>query len=160
MEPDLGAGLFARPDHLEVAGRNAALVPLSPHLRIALDLDLEPIRKRVDDGHADAVQAAGHFVCVLVELSARVQARQHDFRGRALLDRMLVDRDAAAVVHHRDRLVIVDRDGDLTTEAGQSLVDRVVDDFVDEMVQTLGTGGPDVHRRPLADGFEAFEDLD
>ena len=49
---------------------------------------------------------------------------------------------------------------DVLAEAGQRLVDRVVDDFVDEVVQPGRPGRPDVHRRPLPDGLEAFEDLD
>ena len=72
----------------------------------------------------------------------------------------MIDRDAAAVVDDGDRAVDVDRDVDLIAEAGQRLVDRVVDDFVDEVVQPGRPGRPDVHRRPLADGLEPFEDLD
>ena len=71
-----------------------------------------------------------------------------------------IDRDAAAVVDDRDRPVDVNRDVDLIAEAGERLVDRVVDDLVDEVVQPGRPGRPDVHRRPLADGLEAFEDLD
>ena len=44
--------------------------------------------------------------------------------------------------------------------AGQRLVYRVVDDFVDEVMETRRAGRPDVHRRPLAHGLEALEDLD
>ena len=73
---------------------------------------------------------------------------------------MTIDRNAAAVVDDRDRAVDVDRDVDLIAVPGQRLVDRVVDDFVDEMVQAGRTGRADVHRRPLADGLEPFEDLD
>ena len=52
------------------------------------------------------------------------------------------------------------RDVDLIAETRQRFVDRVVDDLVDEMVQAGRPGRADVHRRPLADGFEAFENLD
>ena len=45
-------------------------------------------------------------------------------------------------------------------EPGQRFVDRVVDDFVDEMMQPGRSGRADVHRRPLAHRLEAFEDLD
>ena len=45
-------------------------------------------------------------------------------------------------------------------EPGERLVDRVVDDLVDEVVQPGRSGGADVHGRPLAHGLEAFEDLD
>ncbi len=73
---------------------------------------------------------------------------------------MQVDGDAAAVVDDRDRAVDVERDVDLIAEAGERLVDRVVDDLVDEMVQPRRAGRADVHRRPLAHGLEALEDLD
>ena len=52
----------------------------------------------VDDGNADAVQAAGHFVGVVVEFAARVQHGHDDFGGRAPFVRVDIDRDAAAVV--------------------------------------------------------------
>ena len=105
------------------------------------------------------MQAARHFVAVVVELAAGVQHGQHDF-GRRLAALVPIGRDAAAVVDDGDRAVDVDRDVDLIAEAGQRLVDRVVDDFVDEMVQPGRPGRADVHRRPLADRFEPLEDLD
>ena len=141
------------------ADRRAALVALLVHLAVAPDLELEPLRQRVDDRHADAVQAAGDLVGRVLELAAGVEHRQHDFGGRpaALVH---VHGNAAAVVDDRDRAVDVDRDVDVLAEPGERLVDRVVDDFVDEVVQPGRPGRPDVHRRPLADGLEAFEDLD
>ena len=84
---------------------------------------------------------------------------QHDFRRR-LAAGVQVDRNAAAVVDDGDRVVDVDGDVDLIAESGQRLVDRVVDDLVDEVVQPGRAGGPDVHRRALPHRLEAFEDLD
>ena len=88
-----------------------------------------------------------------------MQHREHDL-GRGLAALVHVHGDAAAVVDDRDRVVDVDRDVDLVTEARQRLVDGVVDDFVDEVVQPRLAGRPDVHRGPLPHGLEAFEDLD
>ena len=68
--------------------------------------------------------------------------------------------NAAAVVHDRHRIIDVDRDVDLVAVAGERLVDRVVHDFVDEVVEPGRTGRADVHRRTLADRLEALEDLD
>ena len=137
----------------------AALVGLHVDLLAAPDLEVEPLGQRVDHRHADAVQTARDLVAVVVELAAGVQHRQHDLGGRpaALVH---VHRDAAAVVDDGHRAVEVDRDVDLGAVAGQRLVDRVVDDLVDEVVQAGGSGRPDVHRRALADGLEAFEHLD
>ncbi len=74
---------------------------------------------------------------------------------------MDVDRDAAAVVFDRHRVVGVDRHRDRIGEAGQRLVDGVVDDLVHHVVQAGDVIGiADVHARPLPHGVEAFEDLD
>ena len=105
------------------------------------------------------MQAARHLVAVVVELAAGVQDRQHDLRRR-LAAGVLIDRDAAAVVDDRHRPVDVNRDVDLIAEPGERFVDRVVDDLVDEVMQAGGPGRADVHRRPLADRLEPFEDLD
>ena len=137
----------------------AALVRLVVDLAVAPDLEVEGFRERVDDRDTDAVEAARHLVAVVVELAAGMQHGEHDF-GRGAAARVLVDGYAAPVVDDRHRIVDVERDVDLIAVAGESLVDRVVDDFVDEMVQPLRPGRADVHRRALADRLEAFEDLD
>src|SRR5215217_9116454 len=72
----------------------------------------------------------------------------------------LRDRDAAALVDDRDGVVRVDRDRDGVVATRQRLVDGVVDDLVDQVVQTANAGRPDVHARALADRLEALEDRD
>jgi hypothetical protein len=88
-----------------------------------------------------------------------VQHREHDFGGRTTA-RVLVCWNSPAVVDDRDRSVDVNRDVDLVAEYGQRLVDRVVYDFIDQVVSSGRSGRPDVHGRTLTDGLEALEDLD
>ena len=74
---------------------------------VAPDAHLHPFRQRVHHRGADAVQAAGDLVGVLVELAAGVQPGQHHFgRGDAFLG-VDVGRDAAPVVAHGDAAVAV-----------------------------------------------------
>ena len=159
LERDLRAALLRGAGDDQIGLRRAALVGLLVDLLVAPDLELETLGQRVDDRDADAMQSARHLVAVVVELAAGVQHRQHDF-GRRPTAFVHVGRDAAAVVDHRHRVVDVNGDVDFGRKPGQRFVDRVVDDLVDEMMQPGGSGRPDVHRRPLAHGFEAFEDLD
>ena len=49
---------------------------------------------------------------------------------------------------------------DLRAESGESLVDGVVDDLIDQMVKTTRTSGANVHARTFADRFQALEHLD
>ena len=68
------------------AVRRAALVALLVDLAVAPDLEVERLGQRVDHRDADAVQAAGDLVAVVVELAAGVQHGQHDL-GRRLAAR-------------------------------------------------------------------------
>ena len=106
------------------------------------------------------MQTARDRVAAAAELAAGVQDRQNDLDGRLLLDRVDVDRDAAAVVDAAHAAVGQDRHLDVVAVAGERLVDRVVDDLLDEVVQAARTGRADVHAGPLADRLETFEDLD
>ena len=161
QEGDRGAGVLRRLALRELALRHAAGVVLRPGEAVAPDLDVQPLRQRVDDRDADAVQAAGDLVAAAVaELAAGVQDGEHDLDGRLALLLHHGDRDAAPVVDHRDRVVGVDGHRHRVAVAGQRLVDRVVDHLVDEVVQTAHTGRADVHARPLAHGLETLEDGD
>jgi hypothetical protein len=160
VEGDPGARLVGGADLFEGGIGLAAAIGLPPYASLAADLELEAIRERVDHRDADAVQAPRDLVGRVVELSTGVQPGHHDLGGGDLLGRVLFGRDPAAVVDHRDAAVLMDRDLDLATEPGHRLVDRVVDHLVDEMVQTLESSGPDVHRRALANRLEALENLD
>jgi len=68
--------------------------------------------------------------------------------------------NAAAVIDDRQDYVDVARHLDPLTDTRHMLVDTVVDNFIDQMVESVDTGAPDVHRRALSYGVETFEDLD
>ena len=88
---------------------------------------------------ADAVQAAGYLVAAAAELPAGVE-HGHDHLERALSGRVLVDRDAAAVVDDLAAPVLVQGDVDAGGLVGHRLVDAVVDDLPDELVEAAGVG--------------------
>ena len=159
-EGDAGACGVGGADFLKVRVGITAAIGLAPDLSVASDLELEALRERVDHGHADAVQAAGDLVGGFVEFAARVESGHHDLGGwPAFLD-VDVDGDPAPVVDDGDARVLVDHHRDLLAKAGHGLVDGVVHHLVDEVMQSPGTCGPDVHGRPLSDRIEALEDLD
>src|SRR5204863_7968847 len=58
LEGHLRSTLLCRAGHFERLDRRAALVALLVDLPVAPDLEIEALRKRVDDRHADAVQTA------------------------------------------------------------------------------------------------------
>ena len=108
------------------------------------------------------MQSAGNFVGVAVELAARVQRGHHDLRGGNLfaVDVHIVDGNTAPVVDYGDGVVEVDGDFNLIGVAGQRFIDRVIYDFIDEVVQAEFAGRTDVHGGTFAHRFHAAEDFD
>ena len=73
---------------------------------------------------------------------------------------MNVGRDAAPVVFHGNRSILVEGDGNVFAISAEGLVNRVVDNLIHEMMQTPNANITDVHRRTPADRFKSFEDGD
>ena len=108
------------------------------------------------------MQSSRNFVGVAVELAARVQRGHHDLRGGNFfaVDVHVVDGNAASVVDYSDGVVEVDGDFNFVGMAGERFVNRVVDDFINEVMQTQFARRTDVHRGAFAHGFHPAEDFD
>ncbi len=128
---------------------------------VAVDVEQQQLGQRIHHRHADTVQAAGNLVTAAAELTAGMQDGHDHFRRRATLFLHDVDRDAAAVVHHRDAVVGVENHLHLGAIAGQGFVDGVVHHLEHHVVQAGAViGVADVHARSLTDRVQALEDLD
>ena len=130
-------------------------------LAVAPDPKLQLAGQRVDHGDADAMQAAGNLVGVLVEFSAGVQLGHDDLGRGDALALVNVDRNAAAVVAHRHRIVGVENDFHRAGVTRERFVDGIVDDLVDHVMQARAIiGVADIHARPLAHGIESLQHPD
>ncbi len=111
-----------------------------PGVTVPQHLHVQSRGQRVDDRDADAVQAAGDRVGLAVELAPGVQGGEHHLDRGPLLHRVVVHRDAAAVVGHPDPAVGEQGDLDPVAVTGQRLIDGVVHHLLDQVVQTALTG--------------------
>ena len=162
LEADLGAApVHDRAELFELGLRHAAREHHAVELLAARDFDFADFRQRVDDGDADAVQAARGFVGLAVEFAAGVQRGHDDFERALVLEfRMRVDRDAATVVNDGQIAVGFEPHFDAGGVAGDGFVHGVVDHLGEEVVHGLFVGAADVHAGAAADGLQAFQDLD
>ena len=141
-------------------GEDAGLAAVERHrpgLAVAVHLDVEALRQRVDDGGADAVQPAGCRVGAVAELAAGVQLGEDHFHAGQPGLRLDVDGHAARGVAHLDAVVRVQDHVDLGAEAAERLVDAVVDDLPEAVHEAAGVGRADVHARTLPDRLKPFE---
>ena len=124
----------------------------------APDAHFHPFGQRVHHRGADAVQAAGHLVGILVELAAGVQPGQHHFGRRDAFLGMHVGGYAAAVVAHRHRAVAIQHQRDVVGVAGLCLVHSVVDDFEGHVMQAAAVVGvADIHAGAFAHRVQAAQ---
>ena len=124
----------------------------------AVDLHLQPRRQRVHHRHAHAVQASRDLVALAPELSSRVQQGHHQLGGGDLvMERMGIDGNAASVIGHLARTVLVQGHVDAGAIPGHRLIHRVVHHLPHEVVQAGRARRPDVHAGPLPHGLEALE---
>ena len=161
-EADRGAGLalLRLPGDGHVRRRLAAGELLPVDLPVPPHLGHEPLGERVHDRDADAVQAAGDLVALPAELPAGVELRQDDCESRQPLVGHEVDRDTGPPILDGDRIVGVEAYLDAVVPARESLIDRVVDDFVDQVVKTSRPCRADVHAGALTNGLQALENSD
>ena len=145
------------------AGEAAGLASVErhrPRLAAAIDLDVESLRQRVDDGCPDTVQTAGRRVRPAAELAARVQLGEDDLDAAESRARLDVHGDAARAVAHLDAAVGVQDDLDARAVAAERLIDGVVDDLPEAVHEPARVGGPDVHAGALADRLEPLQHLE
>jgi hypothetical protein len=126
-------------------------------LPVAPRLDLEEAGQRVHRLDADAVQADGFLEGLAVVLRTGV-----DLGGAV---EKLAERDAPAEVADLDAAFLVDVDLDLLAVAHDVLVDRVIDDFLEQDVDAIVGRRPvaelpDVHPGTHPDVFAPVEGLD
>src|SRR5207253_8321791 len=149
LEADLGSTPIRMSGHLERTRWNAPVVALYIHLAPAPDLEIQPLRKRVNHGHTNAVQAARNFVCSVVEFSSRVKLCKNNLCCRLSFLRHDLCRYPAAVVDDGNRIVDVNNHVNFRAESCESFINGVVYDFIHEVVQSIRAGRTDIHRSPL-----------
>src|SRR5690606_7578251 len=103
-------------------------------LAVARDLDLEHIRKSIDDRDADTMQTAGRLVGVAVELAAGMQLGHDDLERRfSRYLRVVLDRYTATIVGNAEKAFRIEMDLDEIGVTGDSLIHRIVDHFGEQV---------------------------
>jgi len=165
---DFGVGLkdyagtvplgFTRLFHL--TGRHAALVALEVLVAVATDFHLQPFGEGIGAGDTHPVQSAGDLIAVApAELGARVQGGHYYFQSRPFLLGVHINRDASAIVSYLNDVAGVDDQFNPVTFLREDLINSIVNDFVNNMMQTTDAGIAYVHSGMSPDGIQALKHL-
>jgi hypothetical protein len=160
FEFDDGPPVFGGPDLAYAVLGFAAAVFLFINGAVPSNFGAQVGAQGVDTRHTDPVQSPRNFVGVLIKFSTGMKDGHNDFQGGAFFFGVQIGGDTAAVVLDPDPVAFQDTDLNQVAMTGQGFIDRVIDDFVYQVVQAFDPDVPDVHGRPFADGFQSLEDLD
>ena len=103
------------------------------------------------------MQTAGNGIAASAELSASVQNSQDHLDGGLALCGVHRHRHSTPVIDDSHASIGEDRHLNMRAVSGHCLVDGVVDDFLNEVVETAFRGRTDIHARSLANCFETLE---
>ena len=106
------------------------------------------------------MEAAGDLIAPAAELAAGVQNGENNFQSTLAGLLLNVYGDAAAVIGDGDDIPLLNANLNVVTEPGQGLIDGVIHNFINQVVQTRGGGGADIHTRPLAHRLQTLQNLD
>ena len=107
-----------------------------------------------------AVQTSGNLVRTFVELTSGVQYGHNYFQCGFLFLLVIVYRNTTSVVLYGNRIIFVDGHFDVVAITGERFVDRVVHNFINQMVESFDTNVTNIHRGALSYRFQTFQYLD
>jgi hypothetical protein len=84
----------------------------------------------------------------------------HHLDRGSILFLVKIDWNPPPIIPDGHAIVDMNDDLDLLTVSGQSLIDAIVDQFVNQVMKAFCPGVSDVHGRPFPDSGKAIQDLD
>ena len=126
---------------------------------VSCDRYSHSFREGIDDAGSYTVQSAARLIGIVVKFSSCMKCgKDHPLGADAFF--MHSDRDAAPVVFHRTGSVRLQHHRDRIAISRQMLIDRVVNDLVDQVIEAARRHTADIHARPCAHSFKAFQHPD
>ena len=138
----------------------AAGITLFVDLAVTVNLYHQPFRQGIDYRRTYAVQTAGNLISAAAEFTAGMKDGKYHLQSRHTFLLIDIYRDTTAVIHYGNGVIGMNFYCDFVAEASQCFVNGVIYDFINQMMQTLGTGGADIHTGTLSYSLQTFQDLD
>ena len=154
-----GLALYRQQAVLELCNGISSLILVLIKKTAAANADGHPFRESIDHGRTYAVQSSAGLICLIIKFSAGMKSGEHHaFRAHTFL--VHSDRYASAVVFHGAGPVLLQYDLDRGAVSCQMLVHGVIDNLIDQMIESSGGDTADVHSGSRADSFKSFQYLD
>ena len=105
------------------------------------------------------MQTARNLVAAAAEFTAGVQNGQNNGQGGDTHFVVNCNGDSSSVITDGNDIVGMYFNLDMSTEAGECLVDGVIDNLVNQVVKSSRTCRADIHTGPFTNGLKTFKNL-
>src|SRR4051812_28987762 len=105
------------------------------------------------------MKTAGNFVSGVIEFSTCVKFCENDLESRNFFGRMNISGNTSTVILDSHGIIDVNGYRNVFAMSCERFVDRVIDNFPNEMVKSSGICIPDVHAGAFSDSVQTFKYL-
>ncbi len=118
--------------------------------------------ERIDDRGPNSMETSWNLVSWIIstEFSSGMEDSHNRFEGRNSCFWMNIDWDSSTIILYLTTSIVRETKRDVGTVTSECFIDRIIDDFLYEVITATCISRTDVHAGTLADGLETFEDLD
>ena len=158
---NLCSGLLCLPDLwkksiFELYHRMSLCIAIMIHISTLTNFHIHIRRKRIHYRRSDSMQSSTCLISIVIEFSSCVQRRKYNAGSRYSL-RMHANRNSTSVVLYRTGTICLKGDPDFIAGTRQMLIYRIIDNLIDQMIESFGRGTSDIHSRTFPDCFKSFQ---
>ena len=117
------------------------------------------IGKCVNTRNPNSVKTSRNFVRIFIKLTSGSNFGHYNLQCRFLFFLVKIDRNTTPIIHNFYGVSFFYRDSYRITISCQSLIDRVIHDFINQMVETSDPYITNVHRRTHTNVLHSFQCL-
>ena len=144
---------------LEWTGNRTSLKSLGISLAVTAVFNLKPLRESVNNRRADTVKTAGNLITLAAKLSARVKNGIYDLKCRKTELFVHTRWYSASVIHNRYTVILININLYTAAITGKCLVDRVINNLVNEVVKTAKRGRTYIHSGSFSNSLKSLKHL-
>ena len=133
-----GLSFFTVTDHGQFLLNFSALVTLLVYFTLVVDLNFQPVGKRIYNRRSDTVKSTGYLVSSTTEFTSCMQHGKYNFYRRKSCFVVDTNRNSTSIIDNGHRIVFIDCYINRITEARQSFVYGIIDNLVYKMMQASG----------------------
>ena len=120
----------------------------------------QPFGQGIYNRRTNTVQTAGNFITATAEFTAGMQHGKYNFQRRLSGLCLDINRDTTTIVGDSNGITGIDGHSNIFTVSGQSFIDRVIHDLIDQVMQTGRGSRTDIHTGTFPHCFQTLQNLD